>query len=151
MKGVVMESTNFWMYPFLLISTNVWSWRQRLSVMLRNSILGRLIRNSGSRRRRKGSGALEVETWGLEFLRRRKGKTFFSPLHSLVSVNYTTQFKLCTRDYTATRYPAGGQFLLPENLLTNPDILEWILWEWVWRIFLLLNSNLVILKCKLLE
>ena len=71
-------------------------------------------------------------------------------LHSLVSVNYTTQFKLCTRDYT-TVYPAGGQFLLPENLLTNPDILECVLWDRVWRIFLLLNSNLVILKCKLLE
>ena len=45
-------------------------------------------------------------------------------------------------------YPVGGQFLLPEILLTNPDILEW---EWVWRIFLLLNSNLDILKCKLWE
>ena len=72
-------------------------------------------------------------------------------LHSLVSVNHTTQFKLCTRDYTTTMYLAGGEFLLPENLLTNPDILECILWEWVWRIFLLLNSNLAILKCKLLE
>ena len=60
-------------------------------------------------------------------------------------------FKLCTKDYTTTTYPAGGQFLLPENLLTNPDILECILWEGVWRIFLLLNSNLVILKCKLWE
>ena len=146
-----MESTNFWMYPFLLISTNVWSWRQRLSVMLRNSILGRLIRNSGSRRRRKGSGALEVETWDLEFLRRRKGKTFFSPLHSLVSVYYTTQFNLCTRDYTTTMYWAGGQFLLPENLLTNLDILESIYWSRSGRIFLLLSSNPVIIKCKLWE
>ena len=73
---------------------------------------------------------------------------FFFPLHSLVLVTYTTQFKLCTRDYTTTMYPVGGQFLLPEILLTNPDILEW---EWVWRIFLLLNSNLDILKCKLWE
>ena len=89
--------------------------------------------------------------WGSGILKEEKRTNVFFPLHSLVSVNYTTQFKLCTRDYTATRYPAGGQFLLPENLLTNPDILEWILWEWVWRIFLLLNSNLVILKCKLLE
>ena len=70
---------------------------------------------------------------------------------SLVSINYTTQFKLCTRDYATTMYPAGGEFLLPENLLNNPDILECILWDWVWRIFLLSNSNLVILKCKLLE
>ena len=38
---------------------------------------------------------------GLEFSRRRKGQFFFS-LHSLVLVNYTTQFKLCTRDYTAS-------------------------------------------------
>ena len=29
-------------------------------------------------------------------------------------------------------YPAWAQFLLPENLLTNPDILEFILWERVW-------------------
>ena len=52
-------------------------------------------------------------------------KVFF-PLHSLILVNYTTQFKLCTRDYT-TMYPPGGLFLLPENLLTNPDILECIM------------------------
>ena len=51
---------------------------------------------------------------------------------ALVLVNYTTQFKLGTRDYTRTMYPAIGQFLLPENLMTNPDILECILWEWVW-------------------
>ena len=50
---------------------------------------------------------------------------------AIALVNYTTQFKFCTRDYT-TMYPAGEQFLLPENLLTNPDILECILWEWVW-------------------
>ena len=43
----------------------------------------------------------------------------------------TTQFKLCTKDFIMTLYPACGQFLLPENLLTNPDVLECILWEWV--------------------
>ena len=48
-------------------------------------------------------------------------------------------------------YPAWGQFLLPENLLTNPDILECILWEGVWYDFLLLSSNPVILKRKLWE
>ena len=69
---------------------------------------------------------------------------------TLVLVNHTTQFKLCTRVYT-TMYPAIKQFLLPENLLTNHDILECILWQWVWRIFILLNSNLVIIKCKLWE
>ena len=47
-------------------------------------------------------------------------------------------------------YLAAGQFLLPENLLTNPDILECIMGV-VWRILLLLNSNFVILKCKLWE
>ena len=114
-----------------------------------SQFLGRLIRSSGPPRGRKGSGTFKVEIGGLEFSRRRKGQFFF-PLHSLVLVNYTIQFKLCTRDYT-TMYPAGGQFLLPENLLTNPDILECVLWDRVWRIFLLLNSNLVILKCKLWE
>ena len=111
-----------------------------------SQFLGRLIRSPGSPRRRKGSGALKVET-GVWNSQEEKDKLFF-PLHSLVLVNYTTQFKLCTRDYTTTMYPVGGQFLLPEILLTNPDILEW---EWVWRIFLLLNSNLDILKCKLWE
>ena len=43
----------------------------------------------------------------------------------------TTPFKLCTKDYITTMYPASGQFLLPENVLTNPDILKGILWEWV--------------------
>ena len=66
--------------------------------------------------RREGSGILKEE----------KRRNVFSPLHSLVSVNYTTQVKLCTRDYTTTMYWAGGQFLLPENL-TNPDILEGIM------------------------
>ena len=112
-----------------------------------SQFLGRLIRSPGSPRRRKGSGALEVEigVWNSK----EEERTNLFCVHSLV--NYTTQFKLCTRDYTTTVYPDGGQFLLPENLLTNPDILECILWEWVWRIFLLLNSNLVILKCKLWE
>ena len=34
----------------------------------------------------------------------------------------TTQFKLCTKDYITTIYPAWGQFLLPENLLANSVI-----------------------------
>ena len=42
----------------------------------------------------------------------------------------TTSFSL--KDYITTVYPAWGQFLLPENLLTNPVTLKWILWEWVW-------------------
>ena len=44
----------------------------------------------------------------------------------------TAQFKLCTKDYITKMYRAWGQFILPENLLTNPVILECILWEWVW-------------------
>ena len=36
----------------------------------------------------------------------------------------TTQFELCTKDYVTTTSPAWGQFLLLENLLTNPVILE---------------------------
>ena len=139
MKVVVMESTNFWMHPFLLISTHVWSWRQTLSVVLRESIPRQIDKKLRVPQEEKGFWGFWSGDWGLEFSRRRKGETFFFPLHSLVSVNYTTQFKLCTRDYTTTMYWAGGQFLLPENLLTNSDILECILWEWVWRIFLLLN------------
>ena len=45
----------------------------------------------------KKSGGPQGES-SLEFSRRKKGQTFFFPLHSLVLVNYTTQFKLCTRD-----------------------------------------------------
>ena len=35
-----------------------------------------------------------------------EGKDKLFCLQSLVLVNYTTQFKLCTRDYTTTIYPA---------------------------------------------
>ena len=69
---------------------------------------------------------------GLEFSKEEKRTNVFISLHSLVLVNYTTQFKLCTKDYTTTMYPAWGQFLPPKNLLSNPVILEYILWEWVW-------------------
>ena len=48
----------------------LWEWESQF--------LGRLIRSSGSPRRRKGSGPLEVEIGSLEFSRRRKGPTFFS-------------------------------------------------------------------------
>ena len=47
--------------------------------------------------------------------------------------DYTiTLFKFCTEDYITTIYPAWGQFLLLETLLTNPVILKCTLWEWVW-------------------
>ena len=41
-------------------------------------------------------------------------------------IQQTTQFKLCTKDYMTTMYPAWEKFLLSENLGTNPDILECI-------------------------
>ena len=101
-----------------------------------SQFLGRLIRSPGSPRRRKGLG----------FYRRRKGQTFFFPLYILSHIklsffffffkpgtdDYTIQFKLCTRDYITTMYPAWGQFLLPENLVINPNLLECILSGWVW-------------------
>ena len=121
---------------------------------MRESIPGQ-IDKSRVLKEEKGVWGSRGGDWGSGFLKEEKSlfflKLFFFPLHSLVLVNYTTQFKLCTRDYKTAMYPAGGPFLLPKNLLTNPDILDCILWEWVWRIFLLLNSNLVILKCKLWE
>ena len=47
--------------------------------------------------------------------------------------DWVTELK-CTelRDYITTMYPAWGQFFLPENLLANPVILKYKLWEWVW-------------------
>ena len=62
-------------------------------------------------------------------------KPTFPPLQAdalpseLALVNYTIQFKLCPRDCTTIMCLARGQFLLPENLLSNPDILECISWE----------------------
>ena len=44
-------------------------------------------------------------------------------------IQQTTQFKLCTKDYITTMYPARGQFLLPENLLANPDGKNWLIWK----------------------
>ena len=41
----------------------------------------------------------------------------------------TTQFKPWTKDYMTTVYPAWGQFLLPENLLANPDAKNWLIWK----------------------
>ena len=49
----------------------------------------------------------------LEFSRKKKGQTFFSPLHSL------------------RLYNIEDTFLLPEKLLTNLVILKCISWVWV--------------------
>ena len=73
---------------------------------------------------------------GLEFSRRRKGQTsffstflslshikrfffFFSLSLDLMITQQTTHFKLGTRDYITTMYPAWGQFLLPESEVTQ--------------------------------
>ena len=123
-------------------------------MLVRESIPRQIDKKFRVPKEEKGVWGSRSGDWESEILEEKRTKDctcFFFPLHSLVLVNSTTQFKLYTGDYTTTVYPAGGQFLLPENLLTNPDILNCILWEWVWRIFLLLNSNLVILKCKLWE
>ena len=69
-----------------------------------NALLPKVLRESITRQVDKNSGGPQGER-GLEFSRRRKGQTFFC-LHSSVIVNYTTQLKLCARDYTTTMYPA---------------------------------------------
>ena len=121
----------------LLDVSHVWNWESQF--------LHRLIRSPGSPRRRKGSGAFrEKEVCNPQGGGKDKHLFFFS-LHSLVLVKnvfffkrepvitqQTTQFKLCAKDYKTTMYPAWGQFLLPETLLTNPVILKCTLWEWVW-------------------
>ena len=110
---------------------------------LLSQFLGKLIRSPGSPRKRKGSEALEEEIWVWNSQGGGKDKRlcfFFSSAFlslkelspELMITQQTTRFKLCTKDYITTMYPAWGQFLIPENLLTNPDILECILWEWVW-------------------
>ena len=53
---------------------------------------------------------------GLEFSRRRKGQTFFFPLHSLGLYNNNVS---CLSTVSG------------KNLLANPVILECKLWEWV--------------------
>ena len=55
---------------------------------------------------------------------------FFS-LSLELMITQQTQFKLCSKDYITTMYPALEQFLLLEKFLTNPGILKCILWEWI--------------------
>ena len=115
-----------------------------------SQFLVRLLRCPGSLRRRVGSRVLEedIRVWSAQGGRKDKHffflcslstflslshiKYFFSLIWKLMMAQQTTQFKLPTMDYITTMYPAWGQFILPENLLTNPDILECILWKWVW-------------------
>ena len=63
----------------------------------------------------KKSGGPQGES-DLEFSRRRKGQTFF-PLHS---------FRLYNNNVSCLRTVSGKK-----NLLANPVILKYKLWEWV--------------------
>ena len=81
---------------YFKISWSSWEWESQF--------LGRLIRSPGSPRRRKGSGALEVEIEGLEFSRRRKGQTCFPPhTHSLLLLlpSRFSCVRLCATPQTA--------------------------------------------------
>ena len=86
-----------------------------------SQFLGRLIRNLGSPRRRKGSGALEAEigVWNCKgggkdkhlflfstFLSLSHIKCFFSLSPELMIMQQTSQFNLCTKDYITIMYPA---------------------------------------------
>ena len=75
---------------------------------------------------------MDREAWCAVIHGVAKSRTQLSDWTELMIIQQATQFKLCTKDYITTMYPAWGQFLLPENLLTNPDILKCVAWEWVW-------------------
>ena len=91
-----------------------------LNQKLRESIPRQVDKKSRVPKEEKGVWGSWSGDWASGILKEEKRTNFFFflPLHSLVLVNYTTQFKLCTRDYTTAMSPAGAQFLLPENLLT---------------------------------
>ena len=145
-----MVCTNEGIHEFIVYENFADFWRWNVFIW-HSQFLGRLIRSAGVPEERRVWGSRGGDR-GLEFSKRTKGQTFFSP-STFLSLNHikslffffffslsweltitqkTTQFKLCTRDYITTVYPAWGQFLLPENLLTNPGILECVLGEWVW-------------------
>ena len=73
-------------------------WLMMLSIFSctwESQFLGRLIRSSGSPRRKKGSGVLKVEIGGVWNSQGGEKDNVVFPLHCLVLVNYITQFKLC--------------------------------------------------------
>ena len=74
-----------------------------------------MVRESAPRQVDKKSGGPQGER-GLEFSRRRKGQTFFPPLHSLGLYN---------NNVSSLRTVSG------KNLLANPVILKCKLWECV--------------------
>ena len=69
----------------------------------------------------------------------------------LMITQQTTQFKLCTRDYITKCILLEDSFSFLKTSWLILVFLECILWEWSGKIFLLLNSNPVALKCKLRE
>ena len=75
-------------------------------------------------------------------------KLFVSLSLELMITQQTTQFKLCTRDYTTTMYPAWGQVQTFWLILISQNVYYG---SGSGRVFLLQNSNTVILKCKLWE
>ena len=95
---------------------------------MRESIPRQIDKKSRVPKEEKGIWGSQSGDWESGILKEEKRTNFFFFPSTFLSVSYITQFKLCTRDYTTSMYLAGGQFLLPENLLTNPDILECILW-----------------------
>ena len=95
---------------------------------MRESIPRQIDKKSRVPKEEKGIWGSQSGDWESGILKEEKRTNFFFLPSTFLSVSYITQFKLCTRDYTTSMYLAGGQFLLPENLLTNPDILECILW-----------------------
>ena len=128
------------MYTYICIYTQTHMHvYKHTAYMWESQFLGRLIRSLGSlKRRKRGSGVLEetIGVWNSQ--EGGKDKCFFSTFLS--------------KDYVTIMYPAWGQFLLPENLLTNPIIFKmYIMGVGLGRSFLLWNSNPFILKCKLWE
>ena len=78
-----------------------------------NALLPKVLRESITRQVDKNSGGPQGER-GLEFSRRRKGQTFFPPLHSLGLYNNNVS---CLRTVSEKNLPA------------NPVILKCKLWE----------------------
>ena len=90
---------------------------------MRESIPRQIDKKSGVPKEEKGAWGSQSGDRALEFSRRRKGQTsFFLSLSTFLSLTHiktflslslelmitqqTTQFKLCTKDYITTMYPA---------------------------------------------
>ena len=111
----------------VLISHYSWSRPQFYTegcTILRQSIPRQIDKKSRVPKEEEGVWGSWSRDRGLEFSKEEKRTNVFISLHSLVLVNYTTQFKLCTKAYMTKMCPAWGLFLLPEGLLANPVILK---------------------------